>query len=219
MARAIYDATGGEVRLAVPLGLGKPVTLVNALVRMAADDPKLNLRIFTALSLRRPTPSSDMEKRFLGPALDRLFGTAPSRLYADMIAGDGLPDNIKVSEFFFQAGTWLGNEEAQRNYISANYTHALDVLMRQKPNVLAQMMPRKGDRFSMSCNTDISADLFASRAAGQMDFIAVAERCDALPFMDGPAALDAPIRSCARVRRSCSSGRSTTPRCASSGTR
>ncbi|WP_306111112.1 MULTISPECIES: acetyl-CoA hydrolase/transferase C-terminal domain-containing protein [Roseovarius] len=191
MARATYDATGGEIRLALPLGLGKPVTFVNALVRAAVDDPSLTLKIFTALTLQRPEPSSDIEARFLNPAMDRFFGSAPSLAYADLIKQGALPDNIEVSEFFFQAGTWLGNDYAQRKYISANYTHARDVLIAQNPNVLAQLMPREGDRFSMSCNTDISADLFARRAAGRMDFIAVAELNDALPFMSGPAALDA----------------------------
>jgi len=190
MVREIFEATGGAVRLALPLGLGKPITLVNALVRKAAADPSLSLKIFTALTLRRPDPSSDMEKRFLGPAIDRLFGTAPPLLYAQMIAEGQLPDNIEVSEFFFQAGSWLGNDYAQRHYISANYTHARDVLIAQRPNVLAQLMPRQGNRFSMSSNTDISADLFSFRAAGVLDFIAVAEVNDALPFMDGPAAID-----------------------------
>lgn len=191
MARATYDATGGKIRLALPLGLGKPVTFVNALVRAAVDDPSLSLKIFTALTLQRPEPSSDIEARFLNPAMNRFFGAAPSLAYADLIKQGALPDNIEVSEFFFQAGAWLSNDYAQRKYISANYTHARDVLIAQNPNVLAQLMPREGDRFSMSCNTDISADLFARRAAGRMDFIAVAELNDALPFMGGPAALDA----------------------------
>ncbi len=191
MARAVYDATGGEVRLALPLGLGKPVTFVNALVRAAVENPDLRLRIFTALTLQRPEPGSDMEARFLTPAMDRLFGATPPLDYARLIRQGALPDNIEVSEFFFQAASWLGNDYAQRQYIAANYTHARDVLIAQEPNVLAQLMPVQGDRVSMSCNTDISADLFALRDAGRMDFIAVAERNDALPFMDGPAALDA----------------------------
>lgn len=191
MARAIFESVGGEVRLALPLGLGKPVTLVNALTRMAQSDPSLSLKIFTALTLQRPKPSSNIEERFLGPAMDRLFGNTPPLIYADLIQRGELPDNIEVSEFFFQAGSWLGNDYAQRRYISANYTHARDVLIAQRPNVLSQLMPRDGDRFSMSCNTDISADLFARRAQGQMDFIAVAELNDALPFMDGPAVVDA----------------------------
>jgi len=191
MAHAIFEQTGGEIRLALPLGLGKPVTLVNALIRIAVADPGLRLSIFTALTLERPKPGSDIEKRFLEPAMDRLFGRYPALLYAEMIKGDGLPDNIDVSEFFFQAGAWLGNNYAQRHYISANYTHARDVLIAQRPNVLSQLMPREGNRFSLSCNTDISADLISMRHAGQMDFIAVGEVNDALPFMDGSAALDA----------------------------
>ncbi|PVA05523.1 acetyl-CoA hydrolase/transferase C-terminal domain-containing protein [Thalassorhabdomicrobium marinisediminis] len=191
LARDIFDRTDGEVRLALPLGLGKPITLVNALTRMAADDPSLSLTIFTALTLQRPRPSSDLEDRFLGPAMERLFGNAPPLAYAKMIHEGTLPDNITVSEFFFQAGAWLGNDYAQRHYIPANYTHARDVLMARKPNVLVQLMPRQGDQFSLSCNTDISADLFAARAAGEMDFIAVAEVCDALPFMGGPAVITA----------------------------
>ncbi|WP_420556943.1 acetyl-CoA hydrolase/transferase C-terminal domain-containing protein [Roseovarius sp.] len=191
MARAIYEANGGDIRLALPLGLGKPITIVNALVRAAVDDPALSLKIFTALSLQRPDPSSELEKRFLGPAMDRLFGTAPSLTYVDLIKRGELPDNIEVSEFFFQAASWLGNDYAQRQYISANYTHARDVLISQKPNVLAQLMPRDGARFSMSSNTDISADLFTRRSAGEMDFMAVAELNDALPYMDGPAEIEA----------------------------
>lgn len=191
MARAIFDRTGGEIRLALPLGLGKPVTLVNALTRVAAADPSLRFSIFTALTLERPKPGSDIEKRFLDPAMDRLFGRYPALLYAEMIKGDGLPSNIEVSEFFFQAGAWLGNDYAQRHYISANYTHARDVLIAQKPNVLSQLMPREGDRVSLSCNTDISADLFDLRRTGKMDFVAVGELNGALPFMDGAAALDA----------------------------
>lgn len=191
MAREIYDRVGGEIRLALPLGLGKPVTIVNALTRAALADSTLKLNIFTALTLQRPDPKSDIEKRFLNPAMDRLFGTTPSLLYADMINDGTLPDNIVVSEFFFQAGTWLGNDYAQRHYIAANYTYARDVLTAQRPNVLAQLMPQHGDRFSMSCNTDISADLFTMRAAGKLDFIAVAERNDALPFMDRDAIVPA----------------------------
>lgn len=42
--------------------------------------------------------------------------------------------------------------------------------------------------FSLSCNTDISADLFQMRAAGDIEFVAVGEVNDALPFMGGPDA-------------------------------
>lgn len=188
MARAIFDRTAGEVRLALPLGLGKPVTLVNALTKAACADPELRLSIFTALTLRRPQPESDLEKRFLEPAMDRLFGAYPTLDYARMIEDGTLPPNISVSEFFFQAGSWLGNSYAQRRYIAANYTHARDVLIAQRPNVVTQLVAQEGQRVSLSCNTDISADLFAMRRDGEIDFLAVGELNQALPFMPGDAA-------------------------------
>ncbi|MGX0876549.1 acyl-CoA hydrolase [Roseovarius sp. MBR-154] len=186
-ARIIAD-TGGDIRLALPLGLGKPVTLLNALTRAACDDPEVKLSIFTALTLERPAPRSDMEKRFLAPAMDRLFGAYPEILYARMLRDGDLPANIEIREFFLLAGRWLGVEQMQQNYISANYTHALDVLVAQKPNLLIQLLARDGARYSLSCNTDITADLLARREAGQMDFRMAGEINDQLPFMPGPAA-------------------------------
>ncbi len=188
LAAKIIAATGGDIRLALPLGLGKPVTLLNALTRAACSDPSVNLSIFTALTLERPSPGSDMEKRFLEPALDRLFGNYPEIHYARLLRDGELPDNIQVSEFFLLAGRWLGVSAVQQNYISANYTHARDVLIAQKPNVLIQLVARDGKRFSLSGNTDITADLLDRRADGRMDFLMAGEVNDQLPFMTGRSA-------------------------------
>jgi len=188
-AREIVAQTGGDIRLALPLGLGKPVALVNALVQLACDDPTIRLAIFTALTLERPDPGSDMEQRFLGPAMDRLFGAYPKLLYADLLRRNALPANVTVNEFFLLAGRWIGVPTMQQSYISANYTHARDVLIAQKPNVLAQLVAEDEGAFSLSCNTDISTDLFAMRRAGKLDFLAVAEVHRDLPFMSGDGAV------------------------------
>ena len=63
----VLETVGGDVRLGLPLGLGKPNHFVNALYRRACDDPHIQLSIFTALSLGRPRAGSDLEKRFLEP--------------------------------------------------------------------------------------------------------------------------------------------------------
>lgn len=188
IVREIVDRTGGEIRLALPLGLGKPVTLVNALVQAACDDPAIRLTIFTALTLERPDPSSDVERRFLEPAMDRLFGAYPDILYTRLMREGLLPANIEVNEFFLLAGRWLGVDAAQQAYISANYTHARDVLMRKRPNVLMQLVAEQDGWFSLSSNTDISTDLFRLRASGEADFIAVFETNPQMPFMQGPGA-------------------------------
>ena len=104
IAQQLYESTGGEIRLALPLGLGKPLTLLDALVRGARNEPERKLSIFTALTLERPALSSDMEQRFLEPALDRLFGAYPGPLYARMLREGTLPSNVTVSEFFLFAG-------------------------------------------------------------------------------------------------------------------
>lgn len=188
IARHILDQTQGKVRLALPLGLGKANTIVNALTRAAIEDPAIDLEIFTALTLERPVPKSELEKRFLGPAMDRLFGRYPALLYAELLHKGELPANIEVSEFFLLAGKWLGVERMQANYISANYTHAYDFLVERKPNVVAQLLARDDDRFSLSCNTDITADLLVARRNGEAEFILAGEVSSQLPFMGGDAA-------------------------------
>ena len=55
-AEEIISLTDGSVVLGLPLGLGKPNALANALYRRAAEDPRISLTIATALSLTRPRP-------------------------------------------------------------------------------------------------------------------------------------------------------------------
>ncbi|GGH37627.1 Acyl-CoA hydrolase [Cribrihabitans marinus] len=187
LAEAVFDACGGEVRLALPLGLGKPVNIVDGLVRAAAADPARRLQIFTALTLEPPDEGEEVRDRFLGPARERLFGNYRAPSYARMLREGSLPPNIEIREFFLLAGRWIGVEPAQRNYIAANYTHARDVLLDRRPNVLAQLLAEEDGRLSLSCNTDISADLFDFRRRGEADFIALAEIHPDLPFLDAGA--------------------------------
>lgn len=189
IAAEIIDRTGGDIRLALPLGLGKPVTLVNALTRAVSNRPDTRLSILTALTLERPDMSEDMARRFLEPAADRLFGRYPQLDYATLMRDGTLPQNIEVSEFFLLAGRWIGVPTMQRRYIASNYTHAYDVLAAWKPNVLMQLLAPVGEDFSLSCNTDISSDLLRARREGRHEFIVVGETNTNLPAMSGPEAI------------------------------
>ena len=64
----IIRRLGTDLRVAMPLGLGKPVELIDALYRRACDDSALSLTIFTALSLERPRESDPIRGRLLNPA-------------------------------------------------------------------------------------------------------------------------------------------------------
>jgi hypothetical protein len=71
----------GDIVLGIPLGIGKPNAFVNALYRRIAADPSRRLTIVTALSLEKPVGKSDLERHFLEPLVERVFGDYPDLDY------------------------------------------------------------------------------------------------------------------------------------------
>ncbi|MGB6086102.1 acetyl-CoA hydrolase/transferase C-terminal domain-containing protein [Parvibaculum sp.] len=193
LAEEIIARVGKRIVLAVPLGLGKPNHLVNALVERATADPSVSLRIFTGLTLEVPGAGSGLEARFMAPVLKRVFGGYPEVSYTRALRKGTLPKNIEINEFFMQAGRWLGSARQQQNYISANYTHVLRYILDVGCNVIAQLVVPSddGSRFSLSCNPDISPDLIAARREGRADFISIGETNSHLPYMTGVAEVEA----------------------------
>lgn len=159
---ATIQHVGRRIRLGTPLGLGKANHLVNEFFRRAQEDPRLELHIFTALTLGRPRPTGELERRFIDPLAERLFGGYPELAYVDPLRQGTLPANIRVSEFYFQPGTFLNSPLAQQQYVSSNYTHVVRDVLDAGINVLAQLVakdPSEGDTFSLSCNPDLTLDL------------------------------------------------------------
>jgi acyl-CoA hydrolase len=194
LADAIIARVGHNVMLALPLGLGKANHIANALYARARADRSIALTIFTGLTLEVPRGRSTLERRFLAPLTQRVFGGEPPLAYAADIHAGTVPPNVTIDEFFFQAGQWLGSPYAQQRYISANYTHALRVILDRGVNVVAQLVAHRRDGaapFSLSCNPDLTLDLLALRRAGKADFLFTAETHAELPFMAGDAALAA----------------------------
>ncbi len=134
----IISRVGKRIVLGIPLGIGKPNPLVNALYRRAKADSELRLKILTAITVETPKGSSDLEKRFLEPFVARVFGNYPDLEYAVDLRTGRLPPNVEVAEFFFKPGGFMNVPMQQQNYISTNYTHAARDLMENGINVLAQ---------------------------------------------------------------------------------
>lgn len=195
IADAIIEKTGGDIVMGLPLGLGKPCHIVNALLDRALKDSSISLHIFTALTLEPPEPKSDLERRLMEPAMQRLFGDYPGLDYARHLRDGTLPDNVTVNEFFFLAGRWLGNRRAQSDYISANYTHVFGYLLEQGVNLVAQLVGRRQaggkTEYSLGGNTDVTLDLLRARRDGAADFIVAAQANSEMPFMTGEAVVDA----------------------------
>jgi acyl-CoA hydrolase len=191
IAERIIADVGKTIVLGLPLGLGKANHIANALFARAVADPSIKLSIFTALTLEKPRPSSELERRFIGPIIERLFGGYPELAYAKALHAKRLPANIEVDEFFFLAGRWLNSPEAQQNYISANYTHAFNYLLARGVNVVAQLVAKREvdgrPRYSFSCNPDITVDLLKVRRAGGATFRMYGQVNAELPFMSGDA--------------------------------
>ncbi|MBL8297417.1 MAG: acetyl-CoA hydrolase [Rhodanobacteraceae bacterium] len=187
----------GHLRLAAPLGLGKPNVLLNALYRAVLADTSQTLHIFTALSLARPVAKSDLERRFLGPFLERQFGADYPDLDYVAARRDGtLPPRVRISEFYLQSGALLDNASAQREYASLNYTHVARDLANAGINVVVQLVARRveagRERLSMASNPDVTQDLLEEMAAsGRPRPLVVGVVHPRLPFIANEAEVNA----------------------------
>jgi len=192
-ARHLAYELGPDLRIAAPLGLGKPHGLLNALYRLVAADSGRSMRLYTALSLTRPQPAPGLEQRFLGPFLERHFGAdAVDPQYALDQARDALPANVEVHEFYLQSGALLRSASAQRSYISQNYTHVARDLAVQDINLLVQLVARRegpdGVHYSLSCNPDLTLDFLRQvQSAGRQRPMCVAVVHPDLPYLGGDA--------------------------------
>jgi acyl-CoA hydrolase len=185
-ADEIVRRLNGKIILGIPLGLGKPNQLVNALYQKVKANPRFSLTIYTALSLTRPTAKGDLEKRFLQPFVERVFADYVELDYLKARRTGTLPANINVYEFFEQPGAELNNTYTQQHYMSSNYTHAVRDINNHGINVLAQLVAEEDNRISLSCNPEVSLDLLPllhQRKQQGETIIIVGQIHHHLPFM------------------------------------
>lgn len=172
--------------LGLPLGLGKANHVVNALYRRAAADPGLRLTVFTALTLEPPQGGSLLERRFLGPLAERLYGAYPALEYARAVRAGTLPRNVEVAEFYFRPGAYLRTPYAQQRYVSLNYSHVVRALAALGVNAVTQLVAARGDgaalRYSLGSNPDLTLDLLDALPPERRPFV-IGEVSSAMPFM------------------------------------
>lgn len=193
---AALRRVGKHIVLGLPVGVGKPNALVNAFVQRAVREPSLTLTIVTALSLRAPRGRNELERRFLAPFAERVFGDYVELEYVRLIEERRLPANIEVIEFYLEPGAWLGAEHLQQHYLSANYTHVARDALARGLNVIAQLVapPPQNEAspgvLSLGANPDLTTDLLpqiAAMRAGGKPFALIGQIHPELPFMYGDA--------------------------------
>jgi len=186
-----------HIHMGMPLGLGKPNRFVNALYRRISTLPERQLTLYTALVLGRPAFGDGLQKRFLEPFVERVFGDYPEFDFLADLRAESLPANIRVEQFFMQPGSLLSSASAQQSYVSSNYSHAARDINAKGLNLVAQLLSQDPDdpqRLSLSCNPDITLDLLplirARREAGETILVLGQVHAD-LPFMPGSALIEA----------------------------
>ena len=198
--RAVDDVLArlpSHIHLGLPLGLGKANRFVNALYQRIRQLPERRLTIYTALSLGRPPLGEGLQRQFLEPFIERVFGDYIELDYLADLHRNSLPDNIHVEQFFMQPGSLLNSPSAQQDYVSSNYSHAARDINANGLNLVAQLIardPQDAHRLSLSCNPDITLDLLPMiakrRAAGETILMLGHVHSD-LPFMPGDAEMTA----------------------------
>jgi acyl-CoA hydrolase len=193
----IFSVLGPELRIATPLGLGKPNLLLNAVYSRVVATPARKLTLFTALSLVPPSPKGDLARRFFAPFADRHWGkNYPKLRYAEDGYADRIPPNVKIHEFYFQAGAALGSKKLQQNYISLNYTHVAEAVAAMDVEMILQLVAKRvgadgRESFSLSSNPDLTLDLVElCRKLGKPMRIVGVVHPD-LPFLGGDAEVSA----------------------------
>jgi len=190
--QTLLDRVDGPLVLALPLGIGKPNPLVNALYQRVAENPARPLRILTALSLEKPVGHSALEQHFLDPLVERVFGDYPDLAYVKASRTHRLPEHISVQEFFLKTGDYLGNHHAQQGFVCTNYSFAVRDMLDQGVNLMAQAVAvRRGAdgrvEYSLSCNPDLTFDLVERQRRAGRPFLLIGMVNEQLPFMPGPA--------------------------------
>lgn len=193
----VLDYMGNDISFAMTLALGKPILFINELYRRAKEDRTIKLNIVTALALERPRMKSEIEKRFMGPLVDRIFNGTPEFDYMHDFRSGKLPKNVAIYEFFNKAGGYMQTPEAQRNHLNSNYTHVVRDAMDFGCNVFGQLISCREMNgrmmYSMGCNTDICIEAIKEmhkvRAEGGKVAI-IGEVNTQLPFMYGDAVFD-----------------------------
>jgi acyl-CoA hydrolase len=182
---------GTDLVLMAPLGLGKPVQVINAFYQRAVRDPAINLHIYTALCLETPPLGEGVQASLAGPIKERLFGDYEELAFMQPMRAGSLPANIQVSELYFKAGSMKNVPGAQQNYISSNYTHIARDMFNAGANVLVQLVAARdtpeGLSVSLSSNPDTGIELMQMYADSGRTCISIGQVHADMPYMENDA--------------------------------
>ncbi len=180
---ALLARAGSRIVCGTPLGIGKPVPLLNALYARAKADARLQLAIISALSLELPRAADGLQRRLVEPIAQRMFAGVPSLDYLRDLRAGALPGNVALHDFYFRPASMLDVPAAQQSYISSNYTHVARDMRARGVNAVLVMVAERGGRYSLSSNPDLTLDVARDMRAGGAPCAVLGLVNRNLPFM------------------------------------
>ena len=154
----------------MPIGIGKPVRLANALYRLAEADRNLRLRIFTGLTLVRPRYRTHLERRFVAPLLDRLFGSYPEWPTSRRCARIGCRPTSRSPNSSCRPARADRQRPCSRAIPASTTRRSRATCSAWGPMSSAQLVaphPRGEAHISLSSNTDVTLDMALRRGAAR----------------------------------------------------
>lgn len=188
----IISRRGRALSVALPIGIGKAVFVVNELMRCAMLGELERLTFFTVLSFGVLAPDEDLARRLMELIQRRFYEDALDLAYVCFREMGELLEHVQVHEFYYFFGSLLGNACAQQQYTSVNFTHAIEVLLDLEIDVIAQMVaPVSENLWDLGGNTDLTFSLFETVCVeGKMFPLVVVQVNERLLRMSGEAFVD-----------------------------
>ena len=186
----LIENIGTDLVVGTPLGIGKPIRLLDTLYERARRDPAVRIHFLTALTLAAPSFGSDLEKRLLEPVIRRVEGTSSTPQWVADLRSDEVPPGVKISEFYFSPGAVVEVDHMQRWHLNSNYTDVVRDCLARGINVVVQSLAVDGrGRLSLASNPDITLDLLAHMTLADRPTAFVGVVNERLPFTGGDAVL------------------------------
>ncbi|HOO55802.1 MAG TPA: acetyl-CoA hydrolase/transferase C-terminal domain-containing protein [bacterium] len=190
---------GNEIRLGMPIAVGKPTLIANEFYKRAKKNPKMSLCFMSGLNLQTPKWKSDLERRFIEPLCSRVFPGYPDPVYIQDALNNKLPDNVELRDFYITPGAFINNQYVQQGHISSNYTHVPRDVRNTGLNVAAVMTRKKEidgkQMISLSSNADAPVDMIMllqqmrREGTDNGNTAIIGQVNQNLPFMYGSAAM------------------------------
>lgn len=188
----VFETLPSGVRLAIPLGVGKPNKFVNDFYAACKLKPDYNVELYTGLSLDTPAYKTPIERNLIQPTFDKMLGVDyPYLQYVRDQRKHSVPANFRIYEFYMQPGSQLNHPQSQQDYTSVNYTHVIPQLVELGIECVFQAIARGTDgTYSLGTNPDLTVDLRARYRETGRRLLLIGVINSRMPFTYGDSVVD-----------------------------